>query len=217
MTTPANFENSIIILFAVTMFYVAMSSRMEAYIKMLAAQGALLFAVSLHSISPSEHITFSFIIFETLVLKTIVIPLYLMKLIRQNEIQRESKPSIPNLYSLMIVSAITAVGFVFAYWLTGTHQPVNPLFFGGAISVILAALFIIMTRKKLITHIIAFIFLENGIFLLSLSVAREMPFIVNLGVMLDIFAWVLLAGIFVKMIQTSFTGQNIDSLKGLRD
>ena len=82
---------------------------------------------------------------------------------------------------------------------------------------ILSALFIIMTRKKLITHIIAFIFLENGIFLLSLSVAQEMPFIVNLGVMLDIFAWVLLAGIFVKMIQSSFTGQNIDSLKGLRD
>jgi hydrogenase-4 component E len=217
MIASINFENSIIILFAVTMFYVAISSRMEAYIKMLAAQGALLFAVSMHSISPSDYITFSFIIFETLVLKTIVIPLYLMKLIRRNEIQREAKPSIPNLYSLMIVSAITAVGFLFAYWLTGTRQPVNPLFFGGAISVILAALFIIMTRKKLITHIIAFIFLENGIFLLSLSVAQEMPFIVNLGVMLDIFAWVLLAGIFVKMIQTSFTGQNIDSLKGLRD
>lgn len=217
MITPINFENSIIILFAVTMFYVAVSSRMEAYIKMLAAQGALLFAVSLQSISPSDYLTFSFIILETLALKTAVIPLYLMKVIRENEIQRESTPSIPNLYSLMIVSAITAVGFLFAFWLTGARQPVNPLFFGGAISVILASLFIIMTRKKLITHIIAFIFLENGIFLLSLSVAQEMPFIVNLGVMLDIFAWVLLAGIFVKMIQTSFTGQNIDSLKGLRD
>ena len=42
MITPINFENSIIILFAVTMFYVAMSSRMEAYVKMLAAQGAKL-------------------------------------------------------------------------------------------------------------------------------------------------------------------------------
>jgi len=184
---------------------------------MLRAQGALLFAVSLHSISPSDYLTFSFIIFETLVLKTIVIPVFLMRVIRQNEIQREAQPSIPNLYSLIIVSIITSAGFIFAYWLTSTHQPVNPLFFGGAISVILAALFIIMTRKKLITHIIAFIFLENGIFLLSLSVAQEMPFIVNLGVMLDIFAWVLLAGIFVKMIQSSFTGQNIDKLKGLRD
>lgn len=217
MITSIDFENSIIILFAVTMFYVAMSSRMEAYIKMLAAQGALLFAVSMHSISPADYLTFSFIIFETLILKTIVIPVFLMRLIRQNEIQREAQPSIPNLYSLIIVSIITSGGFIFAYWLTNTHQPVNPLFFGGAISVILAALFIIMTRKKLITHIIAFIFLENGIFLLSLSVAQEMPFIVNLGVMLDIFAWVLLAGIFVKMIQTSFTGQNIDKLKGLRD
>lgn len=216
MNTAMNFENSIIILFAVTMLYVAVSNRLEAYIKMLAAQGALLFAVSVKSVAITAYATFGFIILETLVLKMIIIPWFLIKILRENEIDRETEPSIPNFYSLVIVSAIIACGFVSSYLISSTKQPVNPVYFGGALAVIISALFIIMTRKKLITHIIAYIFLENGIFLLSLSVAREMPFIVNLGVMLDIFVWVLLAGIFVKMIKATFPGQHIDKLKGLR-
>ena len=93
---------------------------------------------------------------------------------------------------------------MFAYWLAGTHQPVNPLFFGGAISVILSALFIIMTRKKLITHIIAFIFLENGIFLFAVSLFDVMPVLIEMGILLDIFVAVFIMAIVVNHINEEF-------------
>ena len=37
--------------------------------------------------------------------------------------------------------------------------------------------------------------MENGIFLLSLSVAKDMPIVVNLGVLLDVFIAVFILGL----------------------
>jgi hydrogenase-4 component E len=64
----------------------------------------------------------------------------------------------------------------------------------------LAAMFIIVNRKKVITHVLGYMIFENGIFLLSLSMAGEMPIIVDLGVMLDLFVGIFLLGIFVNAI-----------------
>jgi hydrogenase-4 component E len=59
--------------------------------------------------------------------------------------------------------------------------------------------------------------LENGIFLLSLSVANEMPMLVNLGVLLDLFVAVFLLVIFFNKIQSLYDGSHIDVLTQLKD
>jgi hydrogenase-4 component E len=59
--------------------------------------------------------------------------------------------------------------------------------------------------------------LENGIFLLSLSVANEMPMLINLGVLLDLFVGIYLFVIFFNKIQSMFDGNHIDVLTELKD
>ena len=200
------------------MLGVSVTSRLEAYIKALVFQGFLLFVLSIfYNIPGEDFLTIGFIVFETFCLKMIVIPFYLRKVIIKNEILRETEPYIPNLYSLMIVCLFTAAGFLFAYISAKTEHSIAPIYFGASISTIMSGLFIIITRKKLITHVIGYIFMENGIFLLSLSMAGEMPVIVNLGVALDIFVWALLAGVFLRKMQNASLEQDIDELRSLRD
>jgi hydrogenase-4 component E len=59
--------------------------------------------------------------------------------------------------------------------------------------------------------------LENGIFLLSLSIAREMPLVVNMGVLLDIFIGIFLLVIVLKRIHSTFEEIHIDQLTDLTD
>ncbi len=59
-----------------------------------------------------------------------------------------------------------------------------PCIFGIAFSAILKGLFIIIANKKLITHLMGYLIMENGIFLLSLAIGSDMPHIVSLGVSL---------------------------------
>ena len=81
----------------------------------------------------------------------------------------------------------------------------------------ITGLFVIMTRKKIITHVMGYMMLENGIFLLSLSIAREMPFIVNLGMLLDIFIAVFLLAVIVNRIKSTVEEATVDKLTELKD
>ena len=67
------------------------------------------------------------------------------------------------------------------------------------------------------SHLDSFITMENGIFLLSLSVAKEMPIIVNMGVLLDIFIAVFILGMLVKEINNEFDDLEVSQLSDLKD
>jgi hydrogenase-4 component E len=210
-------NNLVIVLFGVTMLYISATSRIEAYIKMLAVQGFCLSIIVALNFNQFDTLNFLFIIIETVGFKTIIIPWFLMKVVRENEISREAEPYITNFYSLLIVSLIFVFGFFIAYWSLEHTQNVKPLHFGVSISTIITGLYIITTKEKLITHTMGYMILENGIFLLSLSVVKEMPIIVNLGVLLDIFIGVLLLGIFINKVKSTFEEVDTDSLTHLKD
>ncbi|MHB8337186.1 MAG: hypothetical protein ACYC49_07975 [Ignavibacteriaceae bacterium] len=210
-------SNIIIILLGTSMLYVFAASRIEAYVKILALQGTLLFLLVVVDIKEINWLNIAFLIVETLIIKTIVIPYFLLKVIRKNEIGREIEPYISQFYSVLIASAIFMFGFVAAFWAAKTNAGIKPLYFGISIVLIVSSLFLIVNRKRIITHILCYMMLENGIFLLSLSVANEMPMLVNIGVLLDLFVGIFLFVIFFNKIQEMYDGNHIDVLTELKD
>jgi hydrogenase-4 component E len=207
----------LIILLGTTMLYVFAVSRIEAYVKTLALQGFLLFLLVIIDIQEINWLNIAFLSLETLVIKAIVIPYFLLTVIRKNEIAREIEPYITQFYSLLVASAIFIFGFVAAFWAAKTNAGIKPLYFGVSIMLIVSSLFLIINRKTIITHILCYMMLENGIFLLSLSVANELPLLVNLGVLLDLFVGIYLFVIFFNKIQEMYDGSHIDELTELKD
>jgi hydrogenase-4 component E len=207
----------LIILLGTTMLYVFAVSRIEAYVKTLALQGFLLFLLVIVDIKEINWVNIAFLSLETLVIKAVVIPYFLLSVIRKNEIAREVEPYITQFYSLIFASAIFIFGFVAAFWAAKTNAGIKPLYFGVSIMLIVSSLFLIINRKTIITHILCYMMLENGIFLLSLSVANELPLLVNLGVLLDLFVGIYLFVIFFNKIQEMYDGSHIDELTELKD
>lgn len=190
----------LIIFFCITMLVISSLSRIEEYIKMIAVQGFILFLMSVIEFRNMDVTHFTIMVCETLGLKTILMPIFLMYIVRKNEITRELDPYLSNFYSLLITTGIYVAGLFISFWVSGAAKDIRPLHFGLSIATMLAAMFIIVNRKKVITHVLGYMIFENGIFLLSLSMAGEMPTIVNLGVILDLFVGIFLLGIFVNAI-----------------
>ncbi len=207
----------LIILLGTTMLYVFAVSRIEAYVKTLSVQGLLLFLLVIVDIREINWLNIAFLSLETLVIKAIVIPYFLLSVIRKNEIGREIEPYISQFYSLLIASAIFIFGFVAAFWSVKIGSDIKPLYFGISIVIIISSLFLIINRKKIITHILCYMMLENGIFLLSLSVANELPMLVNIGVLLDLFVGIYLFAIFFNKINEMYDGSHVDVLTELKD
>ncbi len=218
-------ENIFIILLGLSMIYISSTSRLAAHIKMLTIQGILLFLIcisefmSSHKYNPDFHYIFAILILivETLIVKSIVIPLFLKRVLNKTSAYRDSDANIPHFYSLVISSVILFAGFLSANIHSSDFNIITPLYFGVSISVIITSLWLITIKHTVLSNVISFITMENGIFLLSLSVAKEMPVIVNLGVLLDIFIAVFILGMLVKEINSKFDDMEISQLTELKD
>lgn len=210
-------ENALIILFGLTMLYISVTSRIQAHIRILSFQGFLLFLICYFSIEKTNLFQLGFITFETLIVKMLLIPLFLIKILHKNKIYRDNEPHIPNFYSLVFSSSLLFAGLLISNIHYEQFELINPIYFGVSIAVIIISLFLITIRHKVLTNVIGFITMENGIFLLSLSVAKEMPIIVNLGALLDVFIAVFILGLLVNRINESFEDLNVCKLCSLKD
>ena len=207
------------VIFSMTLIYACATSRIEAYIRSLALQGILLMLCVVFGGHGMTVFSLIFLCVETIAFKTVLIPWFLMYTVRKNGILREDEPYLPNFYSVVLATVISAAGFFIAFLMqkSGTLSGINPIYFGAALSAIATGLFIIISRKKVITHVMGYVMMENGIFLLSLSFSGEMPFIVNLGVLLDLFIAVFLLGLFVSRINSTFEELEAGMLSELKD
>lgn len=205
----------LLITFLITLFYMAIANRLMTYIKVLALQGVLLFFVVFIQLNEINTLNLVFILFETIVFKSIAVPVFLSYLLRRNNITREAEPYLPNFVSLVITTFIVVITILISSTIKDTH--LDKIFFVVALSTLFFGLYLIATRRKIITHVMGYMVIENGVFVLSLAIGNEMPMLVNLGIMLDIFASVLILGIFLNRIGDVFKDVDVDQLSNLKD
>jgi hydrogenase-4 component E len=207
--------NILLIAFAISLIYMGIANRLSTYINILAVQGIILFGVSFIELIQINTLNLIFILFETIFFKTIAIPLFLNYIIKKNNIVREAQPYLPDFLSVVIITAIILGSFILSNIVSGLF--IKKMFFLAALAAVFSGLFIIITRKKIVTHIMGYLVIENGVFILSLSAANKMPILVNLGITLDIFVSVLVLGVFVNRIGNTFEEMSVDNLNNLKD
>ena len=209
--------NGFIILFGLTMLYLAATSRIIAHIRLLIIQGVLLFLICCGGWEHMNVLSFAFLTIETLVVKSIVIPWFLYRVLKKTHSNRDVAANIPHFYCLVISSMILLGCFLAANYYVSSVKLISPMFFAVSVATIIISLWLITIKHKIISNVIEFITMENGIFLLSLSVAKEMPMLVNLGVLLDVFIAVYILGLFVNEINKEFKDLEVSNLSDLKD
>jgi hydrogenase-4 component E len=207
--------NVLLIVFIISLLYVAIANRIITYVRVLALQGVLLFGVTFLQLQEIQTWNLVLILLETIVFKALAVPIFLGYLIKRNKITRESEPYLPHFISLIIVTMIVVITILLANSIHDTH--LDKIFFIVSLSTLFTGLYFIASRKKIITHVMGYLMIENGVFVLSLAVGNEMPNLVNLGIMLDVFASVLILGIFLNKIGDVFKNADVDQLSNLKD
>jgi hydrogenase-4 component E len=207
--------NVLLIIFIISLLYVSIANRIITYVRVLALQGFILFGVTFLQLKDIQTWNLVLIMLETIVFKTVAVPFFLGYLIKRNKITRETEPYLPHFISLIIITFIVVITVLLANSIQDTH--LDKIFFIVSLSTLFTGLYFIASRKKIITHVMGYLMIENGVFVLSLAVGNEMPNLVNLGIMLDVFASVLILGIFLNKIGDVFKAADVDQLSNLKD
>ncbi len=88
-----------------------------------------------------------------------------------------------------------------------------PLAFAG----VLVGFFIMVNRRRAVTQILGFLMLENGIFQLALLATYGVPFLVEMGVFLDVLVAVLIMEVFIYHIKDNFDSIDVGELGKLKE
>ena len=205
----------LLIIFAITLLYFSIANRLMTYLSILTLQGVLLFGVALLELREMSAVNFAFILLETVIVKAIAVPLFIRHVIKKNKIRREAEPFVPYFISLVVTTLIIVIACVLSTMVDAPN--INRTYFVVAISSVFSGLFFIVSRKKIITHVICYALIENGVFILSLAVGNEMPLLVNLGVLLDVFISIFLLGIFINKIGNVINDGSVAELSSIKD
>jgi hydrogenase-4 component E len=196
-------------------FLVLATSRLSACIRAIALQGILLGALPLlihHDIS--GHLIVLAV--GTAAIKAGVLPWFLRWAIREAAVRREVEPLIGYMASVILGAAALAIAFAVANALP-LRMVGTDLLVPVALVTVMIGLVVLITRSKAVTQVVGYLMLENGIFLFGLTQSERVPFLVEIGVLLDVFVGVFIMGIVVFHINREFDSISAARLTELHD
>ncbi len=168
-------------------------------------QSLILAAIALVLFFEEGNIGLLLIALLTVASKVLFIPLFLRRLLKALPIQRDIEFRYLTPVSSIIVG--TAIIFIvyrfFAAPAVALHFT-SLLQLGAVIGVSLAlmGMMVIFSRRKVVTKIIGYLVMENGALLFSLFVA-EMPFIIEVLIVVDLIMVIVLAAVLAFGIDSS--------------
>lgn len=189
----------LVIMFAITLIYLSMTERFPIYAGLIGFQGVLLFALSFLELHAITLATLIFVALETLVFKVVVVPYLLFRIIGKTGEARVHDKALPGFYSLLFITLGLLLSIVVSFSMNTT--PETMIYFIVAFFAVYTGLFMIISHKKIFSHLVGFLVIENAVLLLSLAIGSEMPMLINIGILLDIFVSVLILGIFVMRLK----------------
>jgi hydrogenase-4 component E len=206
-----------LLIVALALNFVALGvSRIRGVINAVALQGILLgtFPYLIHHDIGLRGIV---LIVVTISLKGFIIPGFLVRAMREANIQHEVRPIVNYMTSLLLGAAGTGLALVFAGTLPLAEGPSNLLLVPASLSTVWTGFLLLTTRRKAITQVLGYVLLENGIFLFGLLLLEAMPFLVEIGVLLDLFTAVFVMGIIIHHISREFSSISTEYLTELKE
>lgn len=192
-------------------------SRVVATIRLFAWQGVFLaFITALVALDTGEaQLLISALL--TLFLKAFFIPWLLVRQARSLNILKDSDAAIrPGLILLMGGALV-----VFCY---SVVQPIEVLAASVtrnavalSLAVVMLSMLMLITRRKAVTQVVAFMAIENGLFFAAVTTTQGMPLVVELGIAFDVMVAAIIFGVFFFHIRDSIGSLDVDKLARLSE
>src|SRR6266481_1836106 len=173
-------------------FFMLGTSRLRALINGSAAQGVLL-ALLVVAVHGEVTLQAALIALATIALKSIVIP------------------------SLLLGGLGTGLSVVFARTLPLAPEHVGSLLVPASLATAFTGFLLLATRRKAITQVVGYLALENGVFVMGLTLVEAMPLFVEIGVLLDLVVAIFVMGIIIEHISREFSSIDTTRLSSLKE
>jgi len=204
-------------LIALTSFLMLGQSRLVRLVFIFALQGCLLAAATVLAAGVLKYPHLYISAGLSLLLKGIVIPILLHRMILRMGLHREMD-TLAHPARVMMGGASLVV---FSYYVSlpvVAHSPLVTLnAIAVSLAVVLLGMLLMITRRQAVAHVVGFMSIENGLFFAAVVSTYGMPMVVELGVAFDVLVAAVVFGVFFFQIRSSIDSLNVDQLSKLSE
>lgn len=191
--------------------------RIVSLINLFTLQGAALVAASIllgyATNQPDLYVSAGL----TLVLKVILIPWLLHRVIRRLNVRWDVETLINIPTTMLVGIALVIFSFSLALPISRLSSSMAGGALGIALACVLLSFMMMITRSKAVPQVIGFLSMENGLIFAATTVTSGMPMIVEFGIALDVLVGVLILGVFMFQIREKFDSLDIHNLEALKE
>ena len=209
-------QDTLLVALILTNFGMLVSGRLGTYIRIGALQGVMvgLLPVVIGYAAPSLRVVF--MATAMIGLKGFVFPYLLFRALRESDTKREMNPFVGHLTSVFF-GILALLG---SFWMDARLgfpvQASSELVIPVALTTILIGLFLMVTRRTALSQVMGFLVLENGIYAFGLAIVFDVPVLLELGVLMEVFVAVFVMGIAIYHINREFDHIDVDKLNMLK-
>jgi hydrogenase-4 component E len=150
----------------------------------------------------------------TLVIKAVVLPIALRRIVRAFNITRAVETAMPVGVSMILGVALIGVAVWVVLPVTMQAVTLTREDLAISLSVVLLGLLVMTTRRNAISQIIGFLSTENGLVLAAIGMPG-MPFVAELSVALLVLMAFLVVGVFLFRIREHFDNLDIAGIESI--
>jgi hydrogenase-4 component E len=162
--------------------------------------------------------TLTYVALMVVAVKAVFTPAFLAWIMHRLNIHAESSTFIPAPIAMHLGIVVLGISYLLAQRLPNlANESDATMGATGAFSLLLMGMLLMVTRKLAVNQVLGFLVIENGIFMFSLTQTRDMPLIVEMGILLDVLVGVMIAGLLLFRIKKSFEHIDVTQLTHLKD
>jgi hydrogenase-4 component E len=190
---------------------------LAAIVRLLVAQGILLAALAL-LLGVREHSSELYAVAAgVLVLKAIVLPAVLRRVLRETGEARDAEPLLNVAASLLAAALLTLLAYAVSRPLVALAPSPATHALPVGLAMVFLGFFVLVTRRRALSQVIGFLLLDNGIAATAFLATAGVPLIVELGVSLDLLLVVLVLQVLTARMRLTFGHSDLDELRELHD
>jgi hydrogenase-4 component E len=211
------FVNLLAAIVLIIAFAMLSQRRVLSLVRLFAWQGAALAAsTAIVAYSTDQgHLWISALI--TLLLKVLVLPFVLHRLIDRLNVRWDVEPLINVPTTMLVGIGLAIFAFTLASPISEMAGTVTRSTLGIALASVLLSFLMMIVRRKAIPQVIGFLAMENGLFFAATSATYGMPLVVELGIALDVLVATFVFGIFFFHIRETFDSLDIRHMERLKE
>lgn len=200
-----------------TVIFMHLSKKSSTVVSLYVVQSLIVASMLFSSFFEKPTFMLLFAALAMFAVKVLVAPYFFKKLVQENHLRFSASAYVSGPMTLAIIAGLTGLIYSQMFTPLAILSPENTTAMLLSLAMLLISVFLIINRKGALSQMVGVLSLENAIVSFAFLSGLEQSPMLQLGILFDILAWIMIATVFASMVYKQFGSLDVTVMTNLKE